>query len=117
MYNAHITRIKNIRKHTNADRLLVGDCFGNSVIVSLETQEGDLGVYFPVDGQLSQEFAEANDLLRRKDELGNEVGGYPIKRNINAIRLRGEKSDGLFLPLTSLSKFVKIETEGQLLTW
>ena len=110
MYKAYITKITNLRKHSNADRLLVGECFGNNVIVSLDTKEGDVGVYFPVDGKLSEEFATINDLVRRKDEFGNPCGGYldPEKRNITAIKLRGEKSDGLFVPLTSLSKFTDI---------
>lgn len=110
MYKAYITKITNLRKHSNADRLLVGECFGNNVIVSLDTKEGDVGVYFPVDGKLSEEYATINDLVRRKDEMGNNVGGYldPEKRNITAIKLRGEKSDGLFMPLISLSKFTDI---------
>ncbi len=112
MYNAYITRIKNIRKHPNADRLQIGDCFGNAVIVSMEYEDNQLGVYFPSDGQLSVEFAEANNLLRKKDENGNNVGGYmdPDKRNVTAIKLRGEKSDGLFLPLKSLESFGDITT-------
>ena len=34
----------------------------------------------------------------------------PSKRNVTAIRLRGEKSDGLFLPLTCLESFGDIST-------
>ena len=111
-YTAFITRIKNMRPHPNADRLQMGECFGNTVIVSLEYEDNQLGVYFPSDGQLSTEFAEANNLLRKKDENGNNVGGYmdPDKRNVTAIKLRGEKSDGLFLPLTSLETFGDIAT-------
>ena len=107
MYNAYITRIKNMHKHPNADRLQIGECFGNAVIVSMEYEDNQLGVYFPSDGQLSVEFAEANNLLRKKDENGNNIGGYmdPDKRNVTAIKLRGEKSDGLFLPLKSLESF------------
>ena len=37
MYSAFVTRIKNLRKHSNADRLLCGECFGNTVIVGLDT--------------------------------------------------------------------------------
>ena len=101
-YNAYITTLKNVRKHPNADRLQLGDCFGNTVCVNLDYTDGMLGVYFPTDGQLSTEFAEYNNLLRKKDDAGNNIGGYmdPAKRNVTAIRLRGEKSDGLFLPLT-----------------
>ena len=106
-YCGYITRLKNLHKHPNADKLQIGECFGNFVIVSMEYEDNQLGIYFPSDGQLSAEFAEANNLLRKKDENGNNIGGYmdPNKRNITAIKLRGEKSDGLFLPWKSLEKF------------
>ena len=111
-YNAYITRLKNVHKHPNADRLQIGECFGNSIVVSLDYEDNQLGIYFPSDGQLSVEFADANNLLRKKDENGNNIGGYmdPEKRNVTAIRLRGEKSDGLFLPLKSLETFGDITT-------
>ena len=120
MYSAFVTRIKNLRKHTNADRLMCGECFGNTVIVGLDTQPNELGVYFPVDGKLGVEFAQKHDLLRRKDENGNPAGGYldPEKRNIKALTLRGEKSDGLFMPLSSLVDFTDISElkEGDTIT-
>lgn len=115
-YTGFITRIKNVRQHPNADRLQLGECFGNTVVVSLEYVDNQLGIYFPSDGQLSAEFAEANNLLRKKDDAGNSIGGYmdPNKRNVTAIKLRGEKSDGLFLPLEALAQFgdVTILHEG-----
>jgi len=120
MYNAYVTRIKNLRKHSNADRLLCGECFGNTVIVSLDYVDDQLGIYFPTDGQLSADYAEKNNLLRKKDDAGNQIGGYmdPIKRNVTAIRLRGEKSDGLFMPLASLASFGDISTlkEGDIVS-
>jgi hypothetical protein len=105
MYKAYITVLTNVRKHPNADRLLLADVFGNTVCVSTDYTEGQLGVYYPKDGQLSAEFAERNKLLREEDEAGNNIGGYmdPNKRNVTAIRLRGEKSDGLFLPISALN--------------
>ena len=111
-YTAFITRVKNLRQHPNADRLQMGECFGNTVIVSMEYEDNQLGIYFPSDGQVSVEFAEANNLVRKKDENGNNIGGYmdPDKRNVTAIKLRGEKSDGLFLPLRSLETFGDITT-------
>ena len=105
MYNAYITRLKNVRKHPNADRLQLGECFGNTVCVSLGYTEGMIGVYFPTDGQLSEEFCEQHNLVRKKDDAGNNIGGYmdASKRNVTAIRLRGEKSDGLFMPIECLA--------------
>ena len=120
MHEAYVVKIKELHKHSNADRLQCTTIFGSNVIVDLNTKIGDLGIYFPVDLQLGQEFAEMNNLLRKKDENGNEIGGYldPNKRNIKAINLRGEKSDGLYLPISSLEKFTDISKlkEGDKIT-
>lgn len=111
MYCGYITTLHNIRKHSNADRLLCAEVFGSNVIVDLTYYEGRRVVYFPVDGQLSEEFANDNNLVRKKDENGNNIGGYldPDKRNITALKLRGEKSDGLVLPIEVLKKYTDIE--------
>lgn len=103
MYCAYITKIENMRKHTNADRLMVGYCFSNAVIVSNDVQENDLGIFFPTDGQIGLEFATANNLLR-------SLGGYldDNKRNIIALKLRGERSEGLFMPISALANFTDV---------
>lgn len=103
-YCGYITKLKNVRAHPNADRMLLADCFGNTVCVGLDAKDDDVVLYFPVDGQLSVEYAEKYNLVRKKDENGNNIGGYldPDKRNIKAISLRGEKSDGLVMPVSSL---------------
>ena len=120
MYCAYITTIKELRKHSNADRLQCATIFGNNVIVDLTYKEGQRVIYFPTDGQLSEEFANDNNLIRKKDDAGNNIGGYldPDKRNITALRLRGEKSDGLVLPIEVLSKYVNINTlkDGEQIT-
>jgi len=111
-YSGYITTLKEIRKHSNADRLNCTTVFGNNVIIDLSYQEGQRVVFFPSDGQLSEEFANDNNLIRKKDENGNNVGGYldPNKRNITALKLRGEKSEGLVLPIEVLSKYSDIST-------
>lgn len=106
-YTGFVCQIKNLRDHPNGDNLYLGECFGNTVAVSRNGYTPDMtGVYFPTDGQLSTEFCQNNNLLRLRDENGHSIsgGGYmdPDKRNVTAIKLRGEKSDGLFLPLTCL---------------
>ena len=111
-YYAIVTKLKDVRQHPNADRLQLATVFGNTICVDLSYKEDQLGVYFPTGGQLSVKFAEANNLLRKKDADGNNIGGYmdPDKRNVTAIKLRGEKSDGLFLPLHCLESFGDIST-------
>lgn len=109
-YCGYVVKVEHLRPHTNADRLQIATFFGNDTIVSLDTHVGDIGIYFPVDGQLSERFCAVNDLVRRKDENGKQIGGYldPDKRNIKALKLRGEKSDGLYMPITCLADFCKI---------
>ena len=94
MYNAYITKIKDVKKHPNANRLQIGECFGNTVVVGLDTVEGEIGIYFGTDGKLGEEYATVNNLVRKKDENGNNIGGYleSDKRHIKAIRLRGRVS-------------------------
>ena len=103
MYNGYVTRVKNIRPAENADRLNLCDVFGNTVVVDKNINENDLYVYFPCDGQLSLDFCLNNNLLRKMPD-GTPGPGYmdPDKRNVVAIKLRGNKSDGLVLPLSCL---------------
>jgi len=110
MYSAYITTIKGLRKHSNADRLQCVSIFGNNVIVDLSYKEGQRVIFFPTDGQLSEDFATRNNLVRKKDDTGNSVGGYldPDKRNITALKLRGEKSEGLVLPIEVLGVYTNI---------
>jgi hypothetical protein len=112
-YCGYIVKVKELRKHENADRLQIATFFGNDTVVSLDTNVGDMGIYFPTDGKLGEKYAEVNKLTRTQ-------GGYleDDKRHIKSIKLRGEKSDGLFMPITSLEKFVKVDTlkEGDTVT-
>lgn len=110
MYCGYIVMLQKLRKHSNADRLQCVDVFGNNIIVDMSYYEGQKAVFFPVDGRLSDEYAEANNLIRKKDENGNNIGGYlePGKNNIRALKLRGEKSEGLVMPIETLSSYTNI---------
>lgn len=100
----YVVKINELHPHSNADRLQCAVIFGQNVIVGLDVQLGDFGIFFPTDLQLSQEYCDYNNLVRKKDENGNDIGGYldPDKRNVRAMKLRGERSEGLFMPLSSL---------------
>jgi hypothetical protein len=102
-YYGYIVKIDKLREHPNADKLQIATFFGNDTCIGLEAQIGDIGVYFPCDGQLSVEFCLNNHLLRKLPD-GTPDTGYmdPDKRNVKAIKLRGEKSDGIYLPISCL---------------
>src|SRR3954468_23493510 len=100
MYYAYVAPLENVRKHPNADRLLIADILGNQVIVGLDYQEGEPLIYFGSDGALSEEFAVHNRLTR-------ELGGYlESNRRVRTCKLRGVISDGLALKLSSLKGLV-----------
>lgn len=104
MHQGYVIKVEKLRPHPNADRLQLLEIFGTETCVGLNVAVGEIGIYFPADLQLSEEYCEYNNLCRKKDEAGNEIGGFldPNKRNVRCIRLRGERSDGIFMPLTSL---------------
>ena len=101
-YCGYIVKVEKMRPHSNADRLQVVEFYGNETCVSTDIVKGELGIYFPSDLQLSEEFCEVNHMCRKKKDGTPDTGYLEENRHIRAIRLRGEKSDGIFCPLSSL---------------
>jgi len=120
MHEAIITAIK-VTPHPDPEvhSLAVGYICGETIIVSKSTADGELGVYFPCELQLSEQFAKANDLVRRKDENGNTAGGmFEENRRVRAQKFRGVKSNGFWCPLSYLAHFGDVSSlsEGDKLT-
>lgn len=99
----YVVAVEKLRPHTNADRLQVATFFGSDTCVGLDVVKGEIGIYFPSDLQLSREFCVVNHLCRKKPD-GTPDTGYldPEKRNIRPIKLRGERSDGIFMSISCL---------------
>lgn len=104
-YNAVVTRLKNVRPHPNADKVKLATCQGNQVVIGLDHEEGELGCYFPSDGQLSHEFCFANNLYRKADmnkKPKERPGMFDENRRVRAQKFRGEISDGFWMPFSCL---------------
>lgn len=99
----YVVKVENLRPHSNADRLQIATFFGNDTCVGLDIVQGEIGIYFPSDLQLSIEFCDENHMCRKRAD-GTDDTGYldRDKRNIRPIKLRGEKSDGIFVPLSAV---------------
>ena len=110
-YKAIVTRLKNVRPHSNGDRVKLATCVGNQVVIGLDSQEDELGVYFPSDGQLSHDFCFNNSIYR--DSTLNvdktKKGMFDINRRVRAQKFRGEISDGFWVPLSYFSFLGKID--------
>jgi hypothetical protein len=104
-YKGIITALKDVRPFPGADRIKLSTCWDSQVIVGVNNTDGELGIYFPPDSKLGIEYCQINGLLELRDESGHKVGGGyldPDKRRIRCMRMRGEKSEGLWMPINSL---------------
>lgn len=104
-YAATVVRVKTLVPLPNADRLAGMPMFGLQAIVSLDIKEGDLGLLFPAECQLSEEYTRLNNLHRHSDlNEDKSISGYlEDNRRVRAIKLRGNRSDALFMPISSLA--------------
>ncbi len=104
-YAAVVTKINKLIPLENCDNVQAAIIMGNQVIVSKSIKIGDVGLYFPLETQLSHEYVSKNNLYRHSDlnENKEEKGYIEDNRRVRAMRFRGNKSEGLFMPLSSLS--------------
>jgi len=101
-YKAIVCRLKNVRKHPNADRLRLATVQGYQIIVGLEQENGELGVFFPCDGMLSKDHLLENKLYVKHPDTGEAMGGYFGKHGrVRAQKFRGEQSEGFWQPLSA----------------
>lgn len=103
-YQAIVCKIKT-RPHPSADKIKLGTCLGNQVVIGIDTEEDSIGVFFPTDGQLSEEFCKEHDLIAYTDtETGEKKGGFfDQRRRVRAQKFRQEKSDGYWCPISMFS--------------
>ena len=103
-YCATVVEIKTLIPLENCDNVVGTPIFGNQVIVGKDTKIGDIGLFFPVECQLSPAFVSANNLYRNPDlNVDPEKKGYMEEnRRIRCVKFRGNRSEGFFIPLDSL---------------
>lgn len=104
-YCCTATKITNIVPFENCANLVGAKVCGCQVIVSKESSIGDKGLFFPLECELSKDFLSNNNLYTYSDKnVDKSKSGY-FKDNgrLRAVKLRGHRSEGLFMPLESLS--------------
>lgn len=112
-YSARICRIENLKKHPNADRLLIANINNRSITVGINVKVGDLGVFCPLESRLSLEFLSKFNLFR--DKLKNsdpEKGGFfENDGRVKCLKLRNIVSEGYWFDLSLLSEFSNMSVE------
>jgi hypothetical protein len=107
-YLAKVVKLKNLRKHSNADRLQVTTIDGNNVITGLDAKEDDLYVYFPLECSINKDFlAFTNSFQESALNADTETKGFfNSKGRVRAINLRKEKSSGYIVPTKSIETWL-----------
>lgn len=106
-YNATVVEIKTLVQLENCENVQAAIIMGNQVIVSKDVKIGDIGLFFPVETQLTKEYLSTNNLYR-DPELNidkTKKGYFELNGRIRCVKFRGNKSEGLFMPIGSL-KFI-----------
>ena len=103
-YCATVVCIEKVVDLPNCDSVVAAIIFGNSVIVGKDTKIGDIGLFFPVETQLSKEFLHNNNLYRQSDLNFDKTkkGYFEENGRIKTMKFRGQKSEGLFMPIGCL---------------
>lgn len=103
-YAATVVRVRTIKPLENCDNVVAAPLLGYQAIVSKDTQDGDLGVLFTAETQLSDIYAKSNNLYRHSEKnVDPDTKGYlEDNRRVKAMKFRGHRSDALFMPLSSL---------------
>ena len=95
---ARVVRIDTVERHPNADALDLCTVGGWRVVSKLdEYKAGDLAVYFEVDAWVPHELAPFLSKGKEPKEYNGVLGN-----RLRSIKLRGELSQGLLLPLSVL---------------
>lgn len=104
MHKAIIAKIDKIIEIPGADNIQIAKVLGEDVIVSKDMVEGFVGIFFPVDLQLSEDYCRENNLFRdsTKNKDLTKKGFFDDNRRVRAQPFLKVKSCGYFAPITSL---------------
>jgi hypothetical protein len=103
-YCATVVRIHNLIPLNGLDNLVGFPCFGNMALLSKDHTVGELGVLFTAETKLSDKFCVENNLYREKDLNKDKTKtGYIDNGRVKPLKLRGNISTALFMPLSSFS--------------
>ena len=103
-YAATVVKISNIIPLENCDNVVATMIMGNQVIVSKDTKINDVGLFFPVECELSKAYLSNNNLYRHSElNVDKDKKGYfEDNGRIRCVKFRGHNSEGLFMPIQSL---------------
>jgi len=113
MYQATICLPK-YKKLEGSDNLLIANINGYTVLTNKEKDQTELQIFFPVGGEINQEFLSKTNSFRAKYNLNIDPkqnlanndsakgGFFEDDRRVRAIAMRGARSEGCLFPVSLL---------------
>ena len=105
-YACSVVEITNLHPIEGADAILRTVVNGNNVVVPKSTEMGSRMLYFVSGTKLSADYCKNNNLYdKEENNLDTSKRGFISSKQsrVKAIKLRGIISDGMLMPLDSLS--------------
>jgi hypothetical protein len=109
-YACSVVEVKKILPIEGADMIVKTIVNGNTVVCSKNVKEGDIMLYFVSGTKLNADYCKKNNLYDKSEEnLDTAQKGFISfkQKRVKAIKLRGEISDGMLMPLSSLNSFLE----------
>jgi len=100
-----VAKIDRVIEIPGANTIQEAVVLGEHIVVSKDISVGDVGLFCPVDLQLSEQFCYENNLFRDKEKNKDtsKAGFFENTRRVRAQPFLKVKSCGLFMPLSSVS--------------
>lgn len=103
-YKAIVCRLTNVRANPKLHSLNVATVHGHQILVSKDTKEGTLGVFYPSDGCIADTHLKANNLYRKGLKVTDpgssrlEVGQIVTKREYDRVLSGSVNTKGFTAP-------------------
>jgi hypothetical protein len=103
-YTCQVIKLPAKKAVPNLDRLVEVTHQGNSVLISKDSPEDDLYLFFPAECQISHDFLSKNNLYRHETLNADptQKGFFEDNRRVKAIKFKGIISSGFIIPLSAL---------------
>ena len=101
---AIVARIDKVEEIPDANTIQIAYVLGERCIVGKDSKVGDIGILFPAETQLSEEYCHRNNLYRHSDKNANtdQKGFFEDNRKVRAMKFMKVKSEAYFAPITSV---------------
>lgn len=113
-YLAKIIKLSQPVKHPNAHSLQGFVIDFNRVWTDMSYKEGDIVVYFPLECQLNPELLSYLNLYQHSElnQDKEKKGYFTDSGRVKAIKLRGEPSEGIVLPIVEVENWLETYANG-----